>query len=209
MDTMVDNEISLFDMFVIDSLNEILNKKDVEKTLIPLIAKKAEKEFDFTEEKAKHHIKESLRKLKKNGTLKSFGIVCDPTKLYGDVYLFFIKTHLPSFLGPLAAMAWEDAFARIWEINKKYGKPVKMLFNIGGMGEYDFVGIAYVNNQKNYHDFKAALVKEGFIEKFDTKYVEAEGGFEYDLLEYPDYGEYEKFLIDRSKRLDKIRKGMK
>jgi hypothetical protein len=61
MDTMVDNQISLFDMFVIESLNEILNKKDFENVLISMLATKVEKEFGLTKENAKNSIKKSFK----------------------------------------------------------------------------------------------------------------------------------------------------
>jgi DNA-binding Lrp family transcriptional regulator len=127
--------------------------------------------------------------------LKKNTVIVDPSKLYTHIYLAFIKTNLLSPIAPAGIKSWRDAFEEIKRINNEYGNPIRILFNIGGTGEYDFVAFIYMNDPNKYHDFKEALVKRtGIIEKYDTKYVDTPELFFFDPISVPDYKEYEKWL---------------
>lgn len=149
------------------------------------IPEEIKKEFDIKLTRYKvQQIVSSL--LKRKVLLKRNSIVINPAKLFNNVYLAFIKTKVSG----APALAWKEAFDRIIDINKRQGSPIKILFNIGGMGEYDFVALIYSNDAEKYHDFKANLVRmTGIIEKFDTKYVDVPYLFFFDPVAIPDFKE--------------------
>ena len=132
--------------------------------------------------------------------LKSKTIEVNPTKLHSNIYLGFIKTFLsrpPPLPPPYPAdiKAWKEAFNAILTVNEEFGYPIRMLFNVGGTGDYDFIALIYTNNPEKYHEFKDTLVKRtGIIEKYDTKYVDVPELFYYDPILIPNYSEYKECL---------------
>lgn len=133
--------------------------------------------------------------------LKRNTIIVDPSKLYDYVYIAFIKIKLSE-----KEEDWRLAFEKIRAINKEeeFGKPIKILFNVGGTGEYDFVAFIFTNDKERYHNFKAKLAKQNIIEKFDTKYVETEGGFLYEPVGIPDFREVYRITEEYKKSFDHI-----
>lgn len=150
-------------------------------------------EEEFGVEISRNKVSDKIRKLEDLGViLKRHAVIINPTKLYDHVYLAFIKTKLSSLLAPAGASTWKDAFEKIKALNEESGFPLKIFFNVGGMGEYDFVALVYTNDPQEYHKFKAKLVQQtGIIEKFDTKYVDTPELFFFRPIEIPDFKEYD------------------
>jgi|Deesub1362A_J573_1020465.scaffolds.fasta_scaffold00214_26 DNA-binding Lrp family transcriptional regulator len=146
-----------------------------------------------------------IREMKNRGIIKKVETaIVDPSKLYPYIYLAFIKTNLRSQLVPAAVITWRDAFEKIKEINKKFGYPIRMLFNVGGTGEYDFVAIIYTNDPRKYHEFKEELVRStGIIEKYDTKYVDVPELFHFDPISVPDFRKYSEWIKRTHKTFEK------
>lgn len=189
---LIENGLDPLDLFILKKLNEGGS--------VTTLHEQISEEFNI--KISRNKVEDRINKLKEKGVIKPDektkeikNIRIDPSKLYNHIFLVFIKVHLPSMLGPRAALTWREVFDKIKKINDdSREKPFKILFNVGGLGEYDFVGLAFVNDFKEWHKFKEKLVKEGFIEKFDTKYVEPPGGWFFEPISIPDYTEYQKSL---------------
>lgn len=153
-------------------------------------------------------VREKIEILERKGVLmKRDTIIANPAKLHANIYLAFIKTNLLSPIAPAPVQTWRDSFRRILKINEDFGNPIRMLFNVGGTGEYDFIALIYMNNPKEYHDFKETLVKEtGLIEKFDTKYADIPELFYFDPISIPDHMEYRKCLMRYNRILNDLAK---
>ena len=102
--------------------------------------------------------------------LRENAIIVDPTMLYDHVFIVFIKVQLVGG-GYGRGEEWRKAYEEILDVNKdpRFEKPLRILFNIGGTGEYDFVAMVYTSDISKYHRFKAELAKRGIVEKFDSK----------------------------------------
>ncbi len=192
------HEVTPIDLFILDQLKEGASEKE--------ISEKIKEKFGATISRST--VRERIETLKAKGIIRKIDtIAVNPAKLYDFLYLAFVKTSLTSILGPAGAIPWREAYERILKVNEKYGNPIKILFNVGGTGEYDFVMLIYVNDTLKYHEFKEALVKEtGIIEKFDSKYVELPELLYYNPISIPDYEEYRDSLIFYQKAGEKILK---
>lgn len=188
------NNIDPIQLFI---LHELIN--GTPETNIP---ERIKEEFGISLSKTTVH--QRIVEMKNKGIIKKLNIaLIDPSKLYSRIYLAFIKTNLLSQLVPAAVISWKEAFDKIREINREFGYPMKMLFNIGGTGEYDFVALIYTNDPDKYHKFKEELVKRtGIIEKYDTKYVDVPELFEFDPVSVPDYKEYVEWVKKTHKKTE-------
>lgn len=134
--------------------------------------------------------------------LKKKTVSLNPMKLHSNIYLAFIKTYLsrpaPIPSPPYTAdiRAWTEAYDEILKVSNDFNNILRMLFNVGGTGEYDFVALIFTNDPEEYHRFKDAVVKRtGLIEKWDTKYVDVERLFHFDPVSVPDYVKYKDCLL--------------
>lgn len=196
------NKIDPMDLVILDEMS----KGTLESNIPKEISKKLGKTI------SRPKVRERIETLEeKKVILKKRTLQVNPTKLYSNIYLGFIKTFLtrPPPLAPPytpTIKAWKEAFNAILKVNEKYDNPIRMLFNVGGTGDYDFIALIYTNNPEKYHEFKDALVKEtGIIEKYDTKYVDVPELFHYDPILIPDHSEYEECIMRYHNILGKLK----
>jgi hypothetical protein len=160
---------------------------------------------DFT----RAEVEKRIQTLAEKRILQRSHIICiDPSKLFDNVFLLFLKIPI---LSPFrrVEIGWLNAVEKIWNADKewkdKFGREFNLVRLIGvveGTGEYDVVLLVFTNNMRKVSYFLEMLQREGYIEKSMTQRIWPPGGMNFNPIALPDFFSYARAVEKRRKNLE-------
>lgn len=180
---MLENMIDPIDLLILEELNKgtaeyFIPTKITEQTKVP-ITRKA--------------VVERIQSLENKGViLKRHTAVVDPIKLYNHIYMILIKVRFPL---EHTVSGFHETFFKLMDINRKHGNILRLLFSFSGAGDWDFVGMAYVNDHREYYDLIRDLASKGIVERTRSSEIGVGGLYYFDPVSVPRYIDYTNLLI--------------